>query len=496
VGKTLVIVESPTKAKTIANFLPQDFVVESSLGHVRDLPTSAKEIPESIKGQPWARLGIDIEHDFEPIYVIPAEKKKAVAALKAAMKNASALYLATDEDREGESISWHLVEVLKPKIPLQRLVFHEITREAIQEALKNPREIARKLVVAQETRRILDRLYGYEISPVLWRKIAPRLSAGRVQSVAIRIIVERERERQRFRSASYWDLAAKLRAPEGGRFEASLIRVGGRRVADGDDFDPATGGLKVPTGDRAPIILDEPAARRLLETLQSSRWRVAKIERKPEVERPSPPFTTSTLQQEANRKLRLSTRETMQAAQRLYEAGYITYMRTDSTTLSEQALTETRKLIDRLYGQPYLSPTPRRYATKVKNAQEAHEAIRPAGDFRMPEDVRSEVGEREAKLYELIWKRTIACQMADARVHGTVVHVAAGETIFFASGRTIDFPGFLRAYVEGADDPDAKLADMEKTLPALECEDECESRPSSRRGTRHSRLADSRKRPW
>ena len=475
-GKSLVIVESPTKARTIANFLPKDFVVESSLGHVRDLPSSAKEIPEKLKDEPWARLGINIKEGFEPIYVIPPEKKKVVQKLKGLLKNASTVYLATDEDREGESISWHLVEVLQPRIPRKRLVFHEITREAIEEALRSPRDIDLQLVEAQETRRILDRLYGYEVSPVLWRKIAPKLSAGRVQSVAVKVIVDRERERRSFVRSTYWDLVARFAARDGGAFEAVLISLEGRRIASGDDFDPATGRLREATNGRAVILVDQDAAEDLLRRLGSSVWKASKVEQKPDTERPAPPFTTSTLQQEANRKLRFTARQTMVAAQRLYESGLITYMRTDSTTLSEQALGQTRNLIENLYGQSFLSPEPRRFQTRVKNAQEAHEAIRPAGDFRLPEDVRGEVGAEELRLYELIWKRTIACQMADARVQNTTLQVSDGYATFQTNGRTIEFPGFLRAYVEGADDPDAKLADMERALPSisvgqeLECE--------------------------
>ncbi|MGQ9589696.1 MAG: type I DNA topoisomerase [Planctomycetota bacterium] len=466
-GKTLVIVESPTKAKTIAGFLPRNFVVESSLGHVRDLPRSAKEIPPEVKGQPWARLGINIEKDFEPLYVIPAEKKKVVQRLRQALKGASALYLATDEDREGESISWHLVEVLKPKVAPRRLVFHEITREAIEEALRNPREISERLVEAQETRRILDRLCGYEVSPVLWRKIAPRLSAGRVQSVAIRMIVERERERMRFVRSEYWDIAGRFRTEGGGAFEATLVSVGGKRVAQGGDFDPETGRLRE-NANGSVLLVDERLARELAERLRSGEWKATLVERKPDVERPAPPFTTSTLQQEANRKLRLSARETMATAQRLYESGYITYMRTDSTTLSEQTVRQTRRRIEELYGRDYLSPAPRQYATRVKNAQEAHEAIRPSADFRLPEELRGEIGGADWKLYDLIWKRTVACQMADAKVHATTLQVSEGSAVFQATGRTIEFPGFLRAYVEGADDPDARLADRERPLPPVE----------------------------
>ena len=470
-----MIVESPTKARTIANFLPAGFIVEASVGHVRDLPTSAKEIPEEVKREPWARLGIDVENDFQPVYVVPAEKKKQVAKLRKLVREADELYLATDEDREGESISWHLVEVLAPNVPLRRLVFHEITREAIQAALRSPRELDQRLVKAQETRRILDRLYGYEISPILWRKVRPRLSAGRVQSVTIRLVVERERERQRFHKSTYWDLTGTFQEREGKSadehalspaFDAVLSTLEGKRVARGKDFDSTTGRLKDSEA-RDVVLVTEETARDLTERLQRSAWKVDKVDRKPYTDRPAPPFTTSTLQQEANRKLRLSARATMQAAQRLYESGFITYMRTDSTSLSEQAVSRSRELIGRLYGPDYLPDSPRQYRTKVKNAQEAHEAIRPSMDFHRPEAIRGQLGDREAKVYELIWKRTMACQMADARGHRMSLRIGDGTAVFQASGKTIEFPGYLRAYVEGADDPDAELADKEIVLPDL-----------------------------
>ena len=470
-GKSLVIVESPTKAKTISKFLPKDYVVESTVGHIRDLPTSAKEIPPSLKDQKWARLGVNVDEDFAPLYVVPADKKKHVTKLRKLVKEASEIFLATDEDREGESISWHVVELLKPKVPRRRLVFHEITREAIHEALSNPREIDERLVQAQETRRILDRLYGYEVSPILWRKIAPRLSAGRVQSVAIRIIVDRERQRRRFIRSTYWDLTALFRKgdqkAEGASFETTLVSVDGKRVATGKDFDGVTGELREKDPAKVALLLDESKAQDLVESIRTAEWKVVKVERKPYKESPRPPFTTSTLQQEANRKLRFSARATMTAAQRLYENGFITYMRTDSTTLSQQAINNSRGRIEELYGKDFLSPQPRQYKTTVKNAQEAHEAIRPAGDFRRPESVRTEVGDSEAKLYELIWKRTMACQMADAQVQRTTVQVSDGKAGFQASGKSILFPGYLRAYVEGADDPNAELADKEKLIPDL-----------------------------
>ena len=464
--KALVIVESPTKARTISNFLPKGFIVEASIGHIRDLPTSAKEIPADVKGEKWSRLGINVDSEFEPIYVVPAEKKKQVTKLKRLLKDVDVVYLATDEDREGESISWHLVEVLQPKVPQKRLVFHEITREAIQEALDNPRELDTRMVKAQETRRILDRLYGYEISPILWRKVAPKLSAGRVQSVTVRLIVERERERQIFVKSTFWDLSASFQAPrvpQSPPFSAVLVTLDGKRVARGKDFDSNTGQLK--SGESDVVLVDEQMATELVENLKSASFSVEKVDRKPYTDRPSPPFTTSTLQQEANRKLRLSARATMQTAQRLYESGLITYMRTDSTTLSAQAVQSSREQIERLYGPEYVPAQPREYRTKVKNAQEAHEAIRPSTDFRRPESLRDQLDDRQLKLYELIWKRTMACQMADARGHRMSLRVSEGRAVFQASGKTIDFPGYLRAYVEGADDPTAELADREYVLP-------------------------------
>ncbi len=466
--KALVIVESPTKARTISGFLPEGFSVEASIGHVRDLPTSAAEVPAAIKKEPWGRLCINVDKDFEPVYVVPSAKKKQVAKLRKLLKNADVLYLATDEDREGESISWHLLEVLAPKVPQKRLVFHEITREAIQKALDNPREMDERLVKAQETRRILDRLYGYGVSPILWRKVAPRLSAGRVQSVTIRVIVDRERERQRFKKSTFWDIVASFKADEGAAFDTVLVSLGGERIARGKDFDAGTGLLRPSTGDGPGVChLDEERSQGLVERMKNSKWSVEQVERKPYTDRPSPPFTTSTLQQEANRKLHLSARAAMQAAQRLYENGFITYMRTDSTLLSEQAVSRSREMIEELYGKEFLPEGPRTYKTKVKNAQEAHEAIRPSTDFHLPEDLRGQVGERELKLYELIWKRTMACQMADARGHKMKLKIGDGEAVFQASGKTIDFPGYLRAYVEGADNPDAELADKETVLPSL-----------------------------
>jgi DNA topoisomerase I len=465
VPKRLVIVESPAKARTIAGYLGPDFIVESSVGHIRDLPDSAAEIPEKYKGESWARLGVDVEHGFEPLYVVDPDKKKTVAQLKKQLADADELLLATDEDREGEAIAWHLLEVLKPKVPTRRMVFHEITRDAIERALDETRDVDERLVDAQESRRILDRLYGYEVSPVLWKKVMRGLSAGRVQSVATRLVVQRERERMAFRAASWWDLLATF-DPES--FEARLVSLDGQRVATGRDFGP-DGKLR---GEARP--LDEDGARGLAERLQGSSFSVSRVERKPYVRRPSAPFMTSTLQQEASRKLRYSAQTTMRLAQRLYENGYITYMRTDSTTLSESALAAAREQASSLFGADYVPPEPRRYERKVKNAQEAHEAIRPSGDrFRTPQDVRSEVTPDEHALYELIWMRTIASQMKDAQGQTVSLRIAgdssAGETAEFgASGTVITFRGFLAAYEEGRDDDRvAQEGDEERRLPNL-----------------------------
>jgi DNA topoisomerase-1 len=464
VPKRLVIVESPAKARTIAGYLGQDFVVESSVGHIRDLPDSAAAIPEQYKGVPWARLGVDVEHEFEPLYVVDPDKKKTVAQLRKQLADADELLLATDEDREGEAIAWHLLEVLKPKVPVRRMVFHEITRDAIERALGETREVDERLVDAQESRRILDRLYGYEVSPVLWKKVMRGLSAGRVQSVATRLVVERERERMAFRAAQWWDLLATF---DPDSFEARLVSLDGRRVATGRDFG-SDGKLR---GEAHQ--LDEDAARSLAERLEGSSFRVARVERKPYVRRPSPPFMTSTLQQEASRKLRYSAQTTMRLAQRLYENGYITYMRTDSTTLSESALTAARAQATSLFGADYVPPEPRRYERKVKNAQEAHEAIRPSGDrFRTPQEIRSEVSPDEHALYELIWMRTIASQMKDAQGQTVSLRIAgessANESVEFgASGTVITFRGFLAAYEEGRDEDRAAGDDEERRLPNL-----------------------------
>ena len=469
--KSLVIVESPTKARTISAFLDSDATVESSMGHIRDLPRSAAEIPARAKGEDWARLGVNVDQDFEPLYVVPKERKAHVKKLKELLKNVDELYLATDEDREGEAIAWHLVQVLKPTIPIKRMVFHEITKSAIAEAFANPRELDDRLVQAQEARRILDRLYGFEVSPVLWKKIQPKLSAGRVQSVAIRIVVERERERIAFNSAGYWSIEGTF-APQVNldqTFSATLHSIDKSRVASGKDFD-SEGRSKGKV-----VVLDQERATTLATGLTDSAFAVISVESKPYKRSPYPPFRTSTLQQEAGRKLRYSSSRAMSVAQRLYENGYITYMRTDSVELSDTALAAARAQITKLYGKEYLSPKPRKYAGKqAKGAQEAHEAIRPAGDsFPTPEQVANKVGPDEAALYDLIWKRTIASQMADTR--GVTVSVRFGATassgeatVFSASGRTITFPGFLRAYVQGADDPDSELDDREKLLPAME----------------------------
>jgi DNA topoisomerase I len=464
-GKKLVIVESPAKAKTIAGYLGKDYLVESSIGHIRDLPNNASEIPAKLKGEEWARLGVNVDNDFEPLYVVDSRKKKVVSDLKAKLKNADELLLATDEDREGEAIAWHLREVLAPTVPVRRMVFHEITRPAIEIALTQTREIDDRLVDAQETRRILDRLYGYGVSPVLWRKIMQGLSAGRVQSVATRLVVDRERERMKFVAAGYWDLTATF---DPGSFTARLAAVDGKRVAQGRDFG-RDGVLK--TADA--VQLTEADARGLATELAGAElagatYRVSSVEEKPYTRRPAPPFMTSTLQQEASRKLRLSSQQTMRVAQRLYENGYITYMRTDSTTLSESALTAAREQARELYGAEAVPAQPRRYERKVKNAQEAHEAIRPAGDrFRTPDDVRRELSAEEFNVYDLIWKRTVASQMADARGQTVSVRIAAGKRAaeFATAGTVITFRGFLLAYEEGRDEPSGDAE--EKVLPPL-----------------------------
>jgi DNA topoisomerase-1 len=474
--RRLIIVESPTKARTIAGYLGRDYVVESSMGHVRDLPNGAAEVPAKYKKEPWARLGVDVNDGFRPLYVVSAEKKAQVKKLKQLLEGAAELYLATDEDREGEAIAWHLREVLNPRVPVRRMVFHEITREAIRRAVDNPRDINERLVDAQETRRILDRLYGYEVSPVLWKKVMPRLSAGRVQSVATRLVVDRERERIAFRSASYWDIEGIFDTgresddPTDPRtMAARLTSVDGRRVAQGRDFGP-DGQLKPKVG--AVARLDEPMARALTAALVGVEFVVRGVESRPYTRKPYAPFRTTTLQQEAGRKLGFGSTRTMQVAQRLYENGYITYMRTDSITLSESAVTAARAQAVALYGRDYVPDAPRRYETKVKNAQEAHEAIRPAGETTFRTPAETGLTGDEFRLYELIWQRTVASQMKD--VTGQSVSVRLGgrartgeDTEFTATGKVITFPGFLRAYVEGADDPDAELDDRERRLPRV-----------------------------
>ena len=467
--KPLVIVESPAKAKTIGQFLGSDFDVESSIGHIRDLPRNAADVPAAYKGEPWARLGVDVDNGFKPLYVVTRDKRDQVKKLKSLVKDASELFLATDEDREGESIAWHLLEVLAPTVPVKRMVFHEITKAAIERSVRDWRELDRRLVDAQETRRILDRLYGYEVSPVLWKKVSAGLSAGRVQSVATRLVVERERARMRFSAASYWDLSGVFsddNATDSSPFPAGLVSVDGRRLATGKDFDEK-GSLN--RGD--VILLDEGAARGLVDRLADAEFRVRSVEEKPWRRSPHPPFMTSTLQQEAGRKLRFPAARTMRVAQNLYESGYITYMRTDSTTLSSEALEAARSQARALYGDQYLPTKPRRYDKKVKNAQEAHEAIRPAGDtWKTPDETGLHGDQR--RLYELVWMRTVASQMADAEGRSVTARLGgmstAGEDAeFSASGRVITFPGFLRAYVEGSDDPDADLEDREVRLPPL-----------------------------
>jgi len=492
-GRRLVIVESPAKAKTIAGYLGSGYMVESSIGHIRDLPRSAADVPASHKGQPWARLGVDVDNDFAPLYVVSPDKKSQVAKLKALVKQASEVYLATDEDREGEAIAWHLMQVLgldgpRPGVPVRRMVFHEITPAAIAAAVASPRELDRRLVDAQETRRILDRLYGYEVSPVLWKKVLPKLSAGRVQSVATKLIVDREWARIRFSAAGYWDIEGTFAAADAGRmadrpdagvpssFPATLAGLDGRRVATGRDFGE-DGQLKAAATSAAVAVLDEPQARGLVDRLEGAAFAVRSVEDKPYRRSPYAPFMTSTLQQEAGRKLRFPSQRTMQTAQRLYENGYITYMRTDSTSLSETALQAARAQARELYGPEYVPEAPRTYAKKVKNAQEAHEAIRPSGDtFRTPGQVARELSTDELRLYELIWQRTVASQMADARGTSASIRLGAvsgsGEDVeFAATGKVITFPGFLRAYVEGADDPDAELEDRERRLPEVKAGD-------------------------
>ena len=471
-GLRLVIVESPTKVASIASYLGDGYIVESSRGHVRDLPTGAAEVPAKYKGEKWARTGVDVDHDFEPLYVVAPDKKATMRSLKDALAQADELLLATDDDREGEAIAWHLLQELKPKVPARRMVFREITPKAIADAVANPRDLDTDLVDAQETRRILDRLYGYEVSPVLWKKVMPRLSAGRVQSVATRLVVERERERIAFRTASYWDLDAVLDAGDGAEpplFPARLTRVGERRVAQGRDFD--SHGQLVPRPNETLVHLDEAETRALAASLAEAPLRVAAVDSKPYTRKPYAPFRTTTLQQEAGRKLGFTAQRTMSVAQDLYEGGYITYMRTDSSVLSDTAVRAARAQVTQLFGADYLPASPRIYTNKGKNAQEAHEAVRPAGDtFRTP----AQTGLRgdQFRLYELIWMRTIASQMKDAEGFSTTVRIeaspAGGEPCTFtASGRTITFYGFLKAYVESTDEPDSSGDDAQTRLPQL-----------------------------
>ena len=468
-GHKLVIVESPAKAKTIAGYLGPGYVVESSIGHIRDLPQNASDVPAKLKGESWARLGVDVDNDFTPYYVVSRDKKPHMTKLKGLLKDASELYLATDEDREGEAIAWHLREELKPKVPVRRMVFHEITRPAIQSAVENPRDLDLDLVEAQEARRILDRLYGYEVSPVLWKKVMPKLSAGRVQSVATRLVVDRERARIAFRAASYWDIEGTFDAGqkhEDRMFPGRLHSLDGKRVARGSDFD-AQGALK-----SAEVVhLERSRTEALVAALHNTSFEVRSVESKPYTRRPYAPFRTTTLQQEASRKLGMSAAATMSVAQRLYENGFITYMRTDSTTLSESAVTAARDQVRELYGGDYLPDKPRLYTSKVKNAQEAHEAIRPAGDrFRTP--AQTGLSGQEFRVYELIWMRTVASQMKDAVGQSVSIRLGGGaatgeDVVFASSGRVITFHGFLKAYVEGSDDPDAQADDSQSRLPAV-----------------------------
>lgn len=466
--KSLVIVESPTKIKTLKKYLPKDYVIDSSMGHIRDLPANAKEVPKKFKGEDWANLGVNTDNDFDPIYVIPSGKKKVVKRLKKELKDSDELILATDEDREGEAISWHLTELLNPDVPVKRMVFREITEEAIKEALNHFRDIDMDLVNAQEARRIIDRLAGYTISPLLWKKIAPGLSAGRVQSVAVRFLVDRERERMKFRSARYWDLKAKLHKLEDEHiFEADLTHLDDKRLASGKDFDENTGKLKKP---KKVMLLDDESAAKLRDDLDEADWKISEVKKNRQKRNPSPAFITSTLQQEANRKLNFSAKRTMNVAQKLYENGYITYMRTDSARLSGQAINAARNAVKDEYGEDYLFERVRNYSGG-SGSQEAHEAIRPAGSyFKKPE--KAGLRGDQFKLYDLIWKRTVATQMAQAELEFTNVTIeakAGGHVAEFkTSGKKIVFPGFFRAYVEGSDDPDAALENQERFLPELD----------------------------
>lgn len=477
-GKPLVIVESPAKARTIGRYLGDSYEVQACVGHVRDLPESASQIPASAKGQPWARLGVNVEENFQPLYVLTTRGRESVKNLKAALKDAPALYLATDEDREGEAIAWHLVEALKPKVPTHRLVFHEITEKAIRRALSTPRELDLDLVRAQETRRIIDRLYGYDVSPVLWRKVKPQLSAGRVQSVAVRLVVERERKRIAFVSAQWWGLSAQFSTPLG-TYDGQLQSLDGKKTAVGRDFDPNTGTLKA---NSKVEILDQARAKALESSLKGKEGTILSVEDKKFQEKPSPPFTTATLQQEANRKLKWSAKRTMSVAQKLYENGWITYMRTDSTNLSSQALNAARSLIERDFGAEYVPASPRIYTTKSQGAQEAHEAIRPAGEaFKSKAQCAQERSQEEARLYELIWKRTVACQMENANGVRRTLDTKVDEAVFRSRGKVYNFPGFRLAYIADSDEPQA-LQDKEVVLPDVNKGDTAEVSSTEAKG--------------
>ena len=484
-AKALIVVESPAKARTISKFLGGDYVVESSIGHVRDLPARAAEIPAAHKKKPWARIGVNVDAEFKPLYIVPEKKKAQVKRLKELLKDADALYLATDEDREGEAIAWHLVEVLKPKVPVRRMVFHEITEKAIAQALEQPRDIDMRLVEAQEARRILDRLYGYEVSPLLWIKIKPKLSAGRVQSVATRLVVERERERMAFKSAEYWSVRAKLDSGQSDTpvVDTGMVELNGRRIALTRDLDGLTGAMTEAAVKDNVLLLDKPGAEGIEEALLGAPFEVSDVVQKPYTQKPLAPFITSTLQQEGGRKLRYTAKRTMRVAQRLYENGYITYMRTDSSNLSTEAVGAARAQIAEMFGSDFLPEAPREYKKKVKGAQEAHEAIRPAGtEFRSSASVKEELDEEAWRLYDLIWRRTVACQMKDAKGQRTQLRFSvevpesvnaaagreiAGKAVFTASGKVITFPGFLKAYTLGDEGADAEDAEKNRVLPAV-----------------------------
>ena len=462
-GTSLVIVESPAKARTISKFLGSDYQVEASIGHIRDLVTRVSDLPPSQQKQPGAKLGVDTDNGFVPYYIVPKDKKAQVKALRKQVKDATALYLATDEDREGESISWHLLQVLKPEIPVYRLVFHEITVSAIKKALESPRTVDESLVKAQEARRIVDRLFGYPVSELLWRKVGPNLSAGRVQSVAVRLVVERERARMAHVSADWWDIRGPF-IHELGQVDAHLTQWKGSSIATGRNFN-ADGKLK----GKGLVVLGEAEAKAAVTALKTGDATVQSVDERPYIDRPAPPFTTSTMQQEANRRFKWAARKTMNTAQRLYENGWITYMRTDSVALSKQAISAARGLIEGEYGAKYLPDAPRVYKGKAKNAQEAHEAIRPAGEkFRSLKEAAAALDSDQRRLYELIWKRMVGCQMADARGRTITVRIGAGDGTFEAKGKTVDFAGYRLAYVAGSDDPEAAAMDAERILPPVE----------------------------